>query len=94
MEQDTGAAPLLSPRQTIDLASLLGHVSMHVHLGQPSHSEADYWASHLGPTLDVEDAQVIASLLEDVAGSPRLPEPVQQWARAWAATIIELTTGR
>jgi hypothetical protein len=37
--------------------------------------------------------QSIAWLLEDVAGSPWLPEPIQQWARAWAMTIRELTSG-
>jgi hypothetical protein len=63
------------------------------HLGTPYRGEADYWAGHLGLALDVDDVQVVASLLEDVAGSPWLPEPMQHWARAWVATITELLGG-
>jgi hypothetical protein len=83
METHGGAAPLLNPRQAVDLSSLLGHVSTQDHLSQPYRGEADYWASHLVPTLDVGDVQVVGSLLENVAGSPWLPEPVWQWARSW-----------
>jgi hypothetical protein len=41
-----------------------------------------------------QDERPAPLLLEDVAGSPWLPEPMQHWARAWVATIAELTDGR
>jgi hypothetical protein len=83
--------PLLNPKQTADLARLLAAVSAQEHLGSGYRSEADYWASQVGPALDASDVHSIAALLDDVAGSPWLPEPMQQWARAWTATIRELT---
>jgi hypothetical protein len=83
--------PLLNPKQTADLANLLAAISSLDHLGSGYRSEADYWASQVGSGLDRSDVHSIAWLLEDVAGSPWLSEPVQQWARAWTATIRELT---
>jgi hypothetical protein len=81
----------LNPRQTADLASLLGVVSAQERLGSDYRNEAGYWADQVGWGLDAGDMQLIAWLLEEVAGSPLLPDPVQQWAGAWARTIRELT---
>jgi hypothetical protein len=36
------------------IAAGLVDLFWQIHLGQPYRSEADYWASHLGPTLDGE----------------------------------------
>jgi hypothetical protein len=84
---------LLNPKQTADLASLLSAVSSQARLGSGYRDQAGYWAGQVGPRLAAGDVQSIAWLLEDVAGSPWLPEPMQQWARAWAMTIRELTSG-
>jgi hypothetical protein len=81
----------LNPRQTADLTSLLGVVSAQERLGSGHRNEADYWAGQICFGLDAGDMQVIVWLLEDVAGSPWLPDPLQQWAGAWARTIRELT---
>jgi len=83
--------PLLNPKQTADLANLLAAVSSQDRLGSGYRNEADYWAGQVNAGLDGSEVHSIASLLEDVAGSPWLPEPMQQWARAWTATIRELT---
>jgi len=82
---------LLNLKQVTDLANLLGAISSQVRLGSGYRNEAGYWASQVGPGLNASDVHSIASLLEDVAGSPWLPEPMQQWARAWTATIRDLT---
>ena len=84
---------LLNPKQTADLASLLSAVSAQARLGSGDRDQAGYWADQVGPRLAAGDVQIIAWLLEDVAGSPWLPEPMQQWARAWTTTIRELTSG-
>jgi hypothetical protein len=87
-------APLpLSSGQAVDLSNLLGMVSEQPRLGRPYCTEADYWATYIGPGLLADDARIVAALLEDVAGSPWLPDPIQQWARAWVETITELTGG-
>jgi hypothetical protein len=82
---------LLNPKQTDDLTSLLAAVSVQVRLGSGYREEADYWAGQVESSLAGADLQRIAWLLEDVAGSPWLPDPIQQWARTWTATIKELT---
>jgi hypothetical protein len=87
------AEPLLNSKQATDLAGLLGTVSEQDRLGREYRDEADYWASQVDPRLAAEDARTIAWLLRDVAGSPWLPEPVGQWARAWAANLEDLTGG-
>jgi hypothetical protein len=84
-------ASLLNPAQAADLASLLDAVGSQLHLASGYRNEADYWAGQVRFGLDASDVDSIALLLEDVAGSPWLPEPMQQWARAWTATIRELT---
>jgi hypothetical protein len=76
---------LLNPKQATDLASLLVAVSQQARLGPEYRDQADYWASQVEP-----GAQTIAGLLEDVAGSPWLPAHMEQWARAWAASLEEL----
>jgi hypothetical protein len=83
--------PLLNPEQAADLADLLAEVSAHDHLSSGYRNQAGYWASQVGPDLQPSDAWNIASLLEDVAGSPWLSRPMEQWARAWMGTIEELT---
>jgi len=85
---------LLNSKQTADLANLLEAVSSQVRLGSGYRSEAGYWAGQIGPGLKADDIQRIGWLLEDVAGSPWLPEAMQQWAKAWALTIMELTNGQ
>jgi hypothetical protein len=82
---------LLDPKQTADLVSLLGAVSAQDHLGSGYRDQAGYWASQVGFGMDAGDMQTIAWLLEDVAGSPWMADPLQQWASAWAMTIRELT---
>jgi hypothetical protein len=82
---------LLNPKQSADLTSLLAAVSVQARLGSGYREEADYWAGQVGSGLDADDMQTIAWLLEDVAGSPWLPDPIGQWARAWATTIKELS---
>ena len=86
--------PLLSPKQATDLVGLLAAVSEQTRLGREYRDEADYWASQVELELAAEDAQTIAGLLQDVAGSPWLPAHIEQWARAWAASLEELTSGR
>ena len=81
----------LDPRQTADLASLLGVVSVQERLGSGYRNEADYWAGQVGSGLDADAMQSIAWLLEDVASSPWLPDPLEQRASSWARTIRELT---
>jgi hypothetical protein len=85
--------PLLNSRQVTDLVGLLAAVSVEVHLGHEYRDEADYWAGQVDPGLAADDAETIAWLLWDVAGSPWLPEPVEQWARSWAGSLEELTGG-
>jgi hypothetical protein len=87
------AEPLLDPKQATDLVGLLGTVSEQARLGREYRDEAGYWASQVDPRLAAEDARTIAWRLRDVAGSPWLPAPVEQWARAWAANLEELTGG-
>jgi hypothetical protein len=82
--------PLFNPKQAADLSNLLAAVSAEDHLGSGYRNEADYWASQVRPGLHASEVHHIALLLEDVAGSPWLSEPVQQWAKAWIATIREL----
>ena len=82
---------VLDPKQTADLASLLGAISAQEHLGSGYRDQAGYWASQVGLGLDADDMQVIAWLLEDVAGSPWMAKPLQQWASAWAMTLREYT---
>jgi hypothetical protein len=84
---------LLNTKQATDLVGLLGTVSEQTRLGREYRDEADYWASQVDPRLDAEDARTIAWLLRDVAGSPWLPEPVEQWVRAWAANLEDLIDG-
>lgn len=84
---------LLSAKQAADLAGLLAAVSEQPRLGRECRDEAGYWASQIDPGLDVHDARTITWLLEDVAASPWLPDPMEQWARAWAASLGELTRG-
>lgn len=83
----------LNRKQTADLTSLLAAVSVQARLGSGYREEADYWAGQVGSGLDADAMHSIAWLLEDVAGSPWLPDPLQQWASAWATTIKELTNG-
>ena len=85
--------PLLNARQATDLAGLLAAVSGQEHLGHEYRDDADYWAGQVDPGLAADDAQTIAWLLWDVAGSPWLPEPVEQWARSWAGSLEELAGG-
>jgi hypothetical protein len=84
---------LLTSRQATDLVSLLAVVSDQTHLDHEYRNEADYWADQVDPGLAADDAQTIAWLLHDVAGSLWLPEHMEQWARAWAASLEELTGG-
>ncbi len=81
---------LLNARQAADLAGLLIAVRAQSHLGQVYRDQAEYWSSRVGRGLAVDDAQWIASLLVEVAGSPWLPGHVEQWARAWAESLEEL----
>jgi hypothetical protein len=83
--------PLLNAKQATDLTVLLNAVSEQAPLGRAYRDEAGYWATHVAPGLDVEDAKTIAWLLEDVAGSRWLPGHLEQWVRAWAASLEELT---
>jgi len=85
--------PLLNPKQATDLGGLLAAVSQQYRLGREYRDEAGYWASQVQPGLDQDDAQTTAWLLEDVAGLPWLPGAVEQWARAWAASLEELFGG-
>jgi hypothetical protein len=85
--------PLLTALQASDLVGLLAAVSEQAHLGASYRDEAGCWASQVDPRLDAEDAQTIAWLLWDVAGSPWLPEPVEQWAKSWAASLEDLSGG-
>jgi hypothetical protein len=87
----TALEPLLSPKQATDLASLLTAVSQQARLGPEYRGQADYWASQVKPGLDADGAQTIAALLQDVAGSPWLPAHMEQWARAWTASLEEFT---
>ncbi len=80
----------LDSRQTADLASLLGMVSAQERLGSGYRNEADYWAGQVGFGLDADAMQSVAWLLEDVAGSPWLPDPLEQRASVWARTIRKL----
>lgn len=83
--------PLLSPKQATDLVGLLAAVSEQTRLGHEYRDEAEYWASQVDPKLTAEDAQTITGLLQDVADSRWLPARMEQWARAWAASLEELT---
>lgn len=85
--------PLLSAKQATDLTGLLMAVSEQARVGREYRDEADYWASQVEPALDIDDAQTIAWLLWEVAGSRWLPGHMEQWARAWAASLEELTGG-
>jgi hypothetical protein len=87
----TALEPLLSLKQATDLAGLLTAVSQQARLGPEYRDQADYWASQIKPELDTDGAETIAGLLQDVAGSPWLPAHIEQWARAWAASLEELT---
>ena len=82
---------LLNPKQTTDLVSLLAAISVQARLGSSYRGEADYWAGQIECGLDTDDMQCIAWLLEEVAACPLLPDPIQQWAKAWTVTIDELT---
>lgn len=82
---------LLDRKQTADLASLLDTISAQARLSSSYRFLAGYWASQVRPGLDPGDKQIVAWLLEDAADSPWLPDPIQQWASAWATTISELT---
>ncbi|HZD72014.1 MAG TPA: hypothetical protein VFA45_24795 [Actinomycetes bacterium] len=84
---------LLNAKQATDLAGLLRAVSAQPRLGRESRDEAGYWASQIEPGLEADDAQTIAWLLQDVAGSRWLPSHIEQWAKAWAASLEELTGG-
>jgi hypothetical protein len=84
---------LLSSAQATDLVGLLAVVSAQSHLGHEHRDEADYWAGQVDPGLAAEDADSIVWLLQEVAGSPWLPRPMEQWARSWAASLEELTGG-
>jgi hypothetical protein len=84
---------LLGPKQAIDLADLLTAVSQQTHLGQQYRHQASYWAGQVQLGLGGDSAQTIAGLLQDVAGSPWLSVHMEQWARAWAASLEELTGG-
>ena len=83
--------PLLSSAQATDLVALLAVVSVQAHLGHEYRHEADYWAGQVDPGLDAENAETIVWLLQEVAGSPWLPEHMVQWARSWVASLEELT---
>jgi hypothetical protein len=48
---------------------------------------------HVDPGLAAEDAETIVWLLQEVAGSPWLPEPMEQCARSWVASLEELSGG-
>lgn len=85
--------PLLNRRQASDLTGLLAAVSVQTHLSHEYRDEADYWSGQVDPELAAEDAQTIAWLLWDVAGSSWLPEPVEQWARSWASSLEDLSGG-
>jgi hypothetical protein len=85
--------PLLSSAQATDLVALLAVVSVHAHLGHEYRDEADYWAGQVDSGLDAENAETIAWLLQEVAGSPWLPEHMVWWARSWVASLEELSGG-
>ena len=85
--------PLLNSKQATDLVGLLAAVSEQARLGHEYRDEANYWASQVDPGLAAEDAQTIVWLLQQVAGSPWLPEHMEQWARSWVAGLEELTGG-
>jgi hypothetical protein len=86
--------PLLNaPDRPPNLAGLLAAVSGQEHLGHEYHNEADYWAGRVDPGLAADDARTIAWPLWDMAGSPWLPEPVEQWARTWAGSFEEFAGG-
>jgi hypothetical protein len=84
---------LLNSAQASDLVGLLAVVSVQTHLGHEYREEADYWAGQVDPGLAAEDARSIGWLLQEVAGSPWLPRPMEQWARSWVASLEELTGG-
>ena len=84
---------LLSFKEVAELADLLEAVSKQALLGHLWCRDADYWAEQVRPELDVDDAETVGGLLDEVAGSPWLPGPMQQQARAWAATLQELVGG-
>jgi hypothetical protein len=94
MRKGTGVEGLLSAKQATDLAWLLATVSRQSRLGQERRDQAGYWATQIDPGLREDDAQTIAWLLEDVAGSHTVPDHMQQWASAWAATLADLAGGR
>jgi hypothetical protein len=48
---------------------------------------------HVDPGLAAEDAETIVWLLQEAAGSPWLPEPMEQCARSWVASLEELSGG-
>jgi hypothetical protein len=48
---------------------------------------------HVDPGLAAEDAETIVWLLQEAAGSPWLPEPMEQWTRSWGASLEELSGG-
>ena len=83
--------PLLNSKQATDLVGLLAVVAVQTHLGHEYREEADYWAGHVDPGLAAEDAETIVWLLQEVAGSPWLPEPMEQWTRSWLASLEDLT---
>jgi hypothetical protein len=84
---------LLSTNQVTTLANLLGAVSNESRLGRTWCDEADYWAGQVAPRLEDDDAQNIGWLLDDVAGSPWVSDPMRRRARGWSDTIMELAGG-
>src|SRR5829696_7738863 len=74
-----GGSSCSTPRRP----GLLAAVSRQVRCGHEYRDEADYWTGQVDPGLAADDAQTIAWPLWDVAASPWLPEPVEQWARSW-----------
>ena len=80
---------LLTAELAADLADLLAAVSEQSRLGRAYCDEADYWTNHVHD-LDVDDAETIAWLLDEVAGSPWLTSDQCERARAWAASLRDL----
>jgi hypothetical protein len=87
-------------RPWLALPSASGHQPKELGGGQVGQGhqqyrhEAGYWAGQIQPGLGDDSAQTIAELLQDVAGSPWLPAHMEHWARAWTASLEELTSER
>jgi hypothetical protein len=90
MEQARPGRRLTDLADLTDLTDLLASVAEQQRLGRSQRDEADYWASQIQSTLDIDDAQTVAWLLLDIAGHPLVPDQLCQRARAWATALERL----